>query len=149
MGIRVDDKIGPYFKTHKGLREGDALSPLLFDLAADALAIIMDKAKTSGIVKRVLSETLNHGVNMLQYADDINFLLRDDENSARNLKFILSAFEQMSGLTINFHKSELFLFGEAVEKASLYQEIFTCELGSLPLKYLGIPVSNFRIRNEH
>jgi hypothetical protein len=32
---------------------------------------------------------------------------------ARNLKLILSAFEKLSGLKINFHKSELICFSEA------------------------------------
>lgn len=148
VGIKVNDTIGPYFKTHKGLRQGDAMSPLLFDIAADALAIILDKAKQHGFVKGVMSEFGNNGVNMLQYADDTIFLIQDDEESARNLKFILSAFEQMSGLSINFHKSEIFLFGEAKEKADLYQEIFTCQKGELPLKYLGLPVSDVRLRNK-
>ena len=75
MGIKVNDHIGPYFKTHKGLRQGDALSPLLFDLAADALAIIMENAKRHNIVKGVMLEHLDKGVNMLQYADDTIFLL--------------------------------------------------------------------------
>ena len=57
---------------------------------------------------------------MLQYADDTIFLLQDDEESAMNLKFTLTAFEQMFGLTINFHKSESNLFGEAVNKAARY-----------------------------
>jgi hypothetical protein len=55
----------------------------------------------------------------------------------------------MSGLTINLHKSENFLFGEAVNRSPIYQEIFTCELGVVPLKYLGMPASDIRIRNIH
>uniref|UniRef100_A0A453KWR1 Reverse transcriptase domain-containing protein n=1 Tax=Aegilops tauschii subsp. strangulata TaxID=200361 RepID=A0A453KWR1_AEGTS len=51
VGIKVNDKIGPYFKTYKGLRQGDSMSPLLFDIAADALAIILDKAKHAGYVR--------------------------------------------------------------------------------------------------
>ena len=54
----------------------------------------------------------------------------------------------MSGLTITFDKSEVFLFGEAREKADIYQEIFTCILGETPLKYLGLPISNKRTRNK-
>lgn len=60
-----------------------------------------------------------------------------------------SFFEQMSRLTINFHKSEIFLFGEVIEKARLHQAIFTCELGEVPLEYLGVPVSSIQIRNKH
>ena len=65
------------------------MSPLLFDIAADALAIILDKAKHAGYVKGVLTELGDDWVNILQYADDTIFLLEDDEESAINLKFIL------------------------------------------------------------
>jgi hypothetical protein len=39
---------------------------------------------------------------------------------AQNLKLILSAFEQLSGLKINFHKNELFCFGEALNEVNAY-----------------------------
>ena len=67
VGVNVNDEIGPYFKTFKGLRQGDSLSPLLFDIAADALAIILDNAKRGGFVNGVLSELNDCEVNMRQY----------------------------------------------------------------------------------
>ena len=59
---------------------------------------------------------------------------------ARNLKLILSAFEQLSCLKINFHKSEVFCFGDAQEEATQYAELFGCGLGQFPINYLGIPI---------
>ena len=55
--------------------------------------------------------------------------MEHDIEKARNLKLILSAFEQLSGLKINFHKSELFCFSETQENAALYAELFDCEQG--------------------
>lgn len=49
-------------------------------------------------------------------------------------------FEQMSGHKIDFHISELYLFGDATAKADTYKHIFTYDTGSLAMKYLGIPV---------
>jgi hypothetical protein len=46
----------------------------------------------------------------------------------------------MSGLKINFHKSEIYYFGEAKELEGNYTELFGCETGSFPFKYLGIPI---------
>lgn len=39
VGIKVNDNIGPPFRTHKGLRQGDPLSPILFNIVADMLSI--------------------------------------------------------------------------------------------------------------
>lgn len=65
----------------------------------------------------------------LQYKDDTIFLIQDDIESASNLKFNLCLFEQLSGLKINFHKSEVFCLGEATDRQDSYAEIFTCKLG--------------------
>jgi hypothetical protein len=53
-----------------------------------------------------------------------------DLEKARNLKLILSAFEQLSGLKINFHNSELFYFGEAQDETNLCDKLSRCGLGS-------------------
>jgi len=34
VAINVNDQVGPYFQTKKGLRQGDPLSPILFNLVA-------------------------------------------------------------------------------------------------------------------
>jgi hypothetical protein len=46
----------------------------------------------------------------------ILLFMEHDFEKASNLKLILSAFELMSDLKINFHKSELFCFGDAKTK---------------------------------
>jgi hypothetical protein len=56
------------------------------------------------------------GVSILQYANDTILLLEDDLEQDRNLKVTLCMFEQMSGLKINFHKSDIYCLGEASEK---------------------------------
>lgn len=81
----------------------------------------------------------------MQYADDTIMLLEDDLTNARNMKFILCVFEQISGLKINFHKSEIFCLGEEVNRQDCYSEIFTCGVGSFPITYLGIPVNVNRL----
>ena len=51
----------------------------------------------------------------------------------------------MSGLKTNFHKSELFCFGEAVEAAIDYADLFGCAHGHCPIKYIGIPIHYRRL----
>jgi len=64
------------------------------------------------------------------------------------MKTILCAFEQLSGLKINFHKSEIFCFGEAKSCESQYIELFGCNPGSFPLRYLGIPIHYRKLSNS-
>ena len=45
VGVKVNDDIGNFFQTKKGLRQGDSLSPLLFNLVADMLAILIARAR--------------------------------------------------------------------------------------------------------
>jgi hypothetical protein len=42
--------------------------------------------------------------------------MEHDSAKAVNMKLILSFFEQLSGLKINFHKSEIFCFGKAKDE---------------------------------
>lgn len=54
----------------------------------------------------------------------------------------------MSGLNINFYKSEVFVFWVAqTEKYDIANKL-NCVLGVLPLKYLGIPISDKHLNIE-
>jgi hypothetical protein len=65
-----------------------------------------------------------------------------------NVKILLYLFECMSGLKINFDKSELLLTLEYSIKLEEYTGILNCQMGSWPIKYLGAPVSGGRLKIE-
>ena len=69
--LHINGEVGPYFKSYKGLRQGDPLSPLLFHFVVDALANILETAKSNGMIHE-LEPHLVHGggVSHLQHADD-------------------------------------------------------------------------------
>jgi hypothetical protein len=77
----------------------------------DILAIIIARAKEDGQVKGVLPHLVDEGLSILQYADSTIIFLDHDIDKAKNIKLLLCVFEQLSGLKINFHKSEIFCFG--------------------------------------
>jgi hypothetical protein len=145
VAIKVNDNIGRYFQMKKGLRQGDPLSPMLFNIVADMLAIIIECAKVDGQIEGVVPHLVDGGLSILQYADDTILFMEHDLEKARNLKLILTTFEQLSGLKMNFHKSELFFFGETNDDANLYADLFGCGLGSFPINYLGIPIHYRRL----
>jgi hypothetical protein len=61
------------------------------------------------------------GLLILQYADDTILFMEHDLKKARNMKLLLSAFEELLGLKINFYKSEVFCFGEDKDYESQYE----------------------------
>jgi hypothetical protein len=142
VAIRTNGIIGPFFPTHKGVRQGDPFSPLLFNIAADGLACLIEKAQDMKLIEGLIPHIISNGCAYLQYADDTILLLQDNLEFARNLKFILILFEKMSRLKINFQKSEVYCFSNANNNKDAYAEIFTCPIKDLPMSYLGVPIDH-------
>jgi hypothetical protein len=113
------------------------------------LVILVSRAKSGGQFRGLVPNLVEDGLSILQYADDTILFMEDDLEEARNLKLVLAAFEKLSGLKINFHKSELFCFGEAKGRVEDYKGIFGCFEGSFPFKYLGIPMHYRKLSNRH
>jgi hypothetical protein len=86
---------------------------MLFNIVADMLAIKIERAKIDGQIEGVIPHLVDGGLSIIQYSDDTILFMEHDSEMAKNLKLILSAFEQLSGLKNNFYKSELYCFGEA------------------------------------
>jgi len=147
VGIKINDQIGQNFQTSKGLRQGDPLPPILFNIVADMLAILINRAKEEGLVNGIVPHLVDGGLSILQYADDTILFMDHDIEKATNMKMILCAFEQLSGLKINFHKSEIFCFGQAKEMEHHYSQLFGCQSGMYPFRYLGIPMHFRKLRN--
>ena len=96
------------------------MSPILFNIVVDMLAILIARAKEVDQVEGVIPHLVQDGLSILQYADDTVIFMSHDLDKALNMKLILSTFEQLSGLKINFHKSEIFCFGKAKEHEAFY-----------------------------
>jgi hypothetical protein len=54
----------------------------------------------------------------------------------------------LSGLKINYHKNELFCFGEAKDHELQYEELFGCRKGVYPFRYLEIPMHYRKLYNS-
>ncbi|KAE8794585.1 ABC transporter G family member 37 [Hordeum vulgare] len=130
----------------QGVKQGDHVSPLLFNLAVDALASILDKAKMVGHLKGVVSHlSLGGGVTHLQYVDDTMIIVEGSDSDIVNLKFLFLSFEEMSGLKINFDKSEVVVLGYSEDEQLRIADNLYCSLTSFPISYLGMPLAESRI----
>jgi hypothetical protein len=140
--------MGRYFQIKKDLRQGDPLSPLLFNLVADMLTLLITRAKEDGEIRGLVPHLVDDRISILQYADDRILFMEHDLEQAANMKPLLCAFEQLLGLKTNFHKSELFCYGEAQQMEGHYTNLFVCGLGQYPFLYLGIPMHHKKISND-
>ena len=71
VAVNINDEVGPYFQTWKGLRQGDPLSPILFNIVADMLTLFFIKrAKADNQLGGVVPHLIEGGLSILQYADD-------------------------------------------------------------------------------
>ena len=81
----MNDDISHYFQTLKG--------PVLFNIMADMLAILIGRAQEDGQVGSLMPHLVYGGVSVLRYADDTILFLEHDLEKDVNMKLILSLFE--------------------------------------------------------
>ena len=99
-----------YFTLERGVRQGDPLSPYLFVVAVETLAIaIRQNSRINGITIE------KEETKLLEYADDTTAVL-SDINSAHTLFNLLEDFEKLSGLAVNPTKTEGMWIGSLREK---------------------------------
>nr|XP_023915883.1 uncharacterized protein LOC112027445 [Quercus suber] len=112
FSILINGSPFDFFGSSRGFRQGDPLSPLLFDIVMKALSHMLDVAASAG-----------------QFSSF----------SIANLRAILARFEEVSGLRINLGKSQLVPVG-GVHNLEALVGLLGCGQSSLPLKYLGLPL---------
>lgn len=146
VAIDLNGERGPYFRSFKGLRQGDPLSPILLNLEANVLSTLLTKANRERIISGLISNLVEGGLTHLQYVDDTAILLEKSNSDINNIRFILSCYEAMSGMKINYEKSEVFVVGATKTEQHSIAESFNCKVGVLPIIiYLGLPVSDLKI----
>ena len=79
-------------------------------------------------------------VNILQYADDTIFFVEASVENIKAIKAILRAFEMVSGLKINFAKSNFEAIGMPESWKQNAANFLNCCLLTIPFVYLGITI---------
>uniref|UniRef100_A0A453T243 Reverse transcriptase domain-containing protein n=1 Tax=Aegilops tauschii subsp. strangulata TaxID=200361 RepID=A0A453T243_AEGTS len=70
VSVTINNTVGPYFQSSKGVRQGDSISPFLFNLAAKCLSKMILNAQKNGLFKGLAADLIPNGIAVLQYADD-------------------------------------------------------------------------------
>ncbi len=124
------------FNTSRGIRQGCPISPLLFILAVEMLAILIDKNSNFDKLN-----VFGRQIGISQLADDTLFFLRDQYQIDKVIQLIC-LFSKASGLYLNINKCDLI----AIHNSELDS------LCNIPIKksvkYLGITITRHSNQNK-
>lgn len=132
FSVKLNNFTGAYFQSHKGVRQGDPLSPFLFNMAAECLCKMVLNAPKNKLIVGLATDLIENGVAILQYADDTvkKLCIDHDTDRALNLKLLLYMFEMMYGLKIKFQKVESFVWEEMMRSLKHMLISLTVKLGT-------------------
>ena len=142
--IDYNGTVNGYFKGKRGLRQGDPLSPYLFVIAMNSLSHMLNKAASQNRLKyhsNCKSTKLTH----LSFADDLLIFIDGSIKSVQLVLQILKEFELRSGLAVSMQKTSFFTSGLSVVEVETIQASMGMTLGSLPVRYLGVPLNSRKL----
>lgn len=118
----------------RGTKQGDPLSPPLFIMALEPLAIaIREKREIKGIKMSGLENKI------LIFADDVLVLLSEPKKSIPPLLDLVNSFSEISGYRVNWDKSEVMPLSDLCTEKDFHTWKFRWTSGKF--KYLGIYLS--------
>lgn len=131
--VRVEGELSETFEVETGVRQGDGLSPLLFNIAIED-ALQMTRQTNLGI-------KVGSNINVLAFADDVTLLAETKEDLEQLTSIFIQETVQM-GLVINDEKTKYIHFErgdhpltEFNSEGHRFEEVDQ-------FKYLGVLISN-------
>jgi hypothetical protein len=148
FSILINGEHTEIFGASRGLWQGDPLSPYLFILFSEGLGRLLKSNIESGVIQGWRWGNELPPRSHLQFVDDTALMGMATIREATNLCKALDIYLTTSSQLINEDKSSIFFFntpGPIQQRISL---IMRFQIGSLPLNYLGIPISSGKLPKD-
>ena len=138
--VSLNGHFSSFFSIGRGCRQGDPLSPYLFIICAEFLStMIKNNKKIKGIT------VSNTEFKISQFADDTSIFLDGSAESLNNTLEELDKFANVSGLKINYDKTQLVWIGSKKYSTDSIKTKWKLLWGGHTFKLLGI---NFNVDLE-
>ncbi|KAJ6813372.1 uncharacterized protein M6B38_143775 [Iris pallida] len=146
--VTVNRCRGGFFRSGRGLRQGDPISPALFIIAHDALGGHISNLSLGRHIKNFAGRIDELNISHLFYADDSLIFMNGDINCVEALMRTLQKYTDISGQVINYSKSSLITSQKL--HMSVQADIIATATGftkaALPILYLGVPLFHGRAK---
>jgi hypothetical protein len=134
---------GPYgfVKPHRGLRQGDPLSPFLFIIASEVLLRLLCKTELNGELNGIKVSRTSPSISHLQFADNLFIFVMAKEENLVTVKECLDKYMEWSGQAVNNAKSNMFFSKNVTTQDSINLSFIMGLKQAAPKgKYLGLPL---------
>ena len=122
------------FALERGVRQGCPVSPMLFVIGVEILAL---KIRQGNQIKGITLPNSSKSIRILQYADDTTLFLRN-RTDLREVLSEIKKFSSVSGLNLNENKSTILQIGKN-QVLETYLENIECRE---KMKILGVTFSS-------
>ena len=141
-------KLPPFYPS-RGLRQGDPLSPYLFVLCMEKLAILINSKVEDGSWNPIKVSRNGPSISHLFFADDCLLFVKAKSAQVRLVSKVLNDFCAVSGLKVNLAKS-IVMASKCVPHLKCDKFSSICQMSFIRniSKYLGFPLLSGRIRKE-
>ncbi|PKA48832.1 Putative ribonuclease H protein [Apostasia shenzhenica] len=148
FSLLINGKQTGFFKSSRGLKQGDPLSPILFILASEFLSRGLNALMTNNPAISYYSHCATN-IFHLAYADDCIIFCNGAKKSIVKVLDFLNRYQTCSGQKINKEKSS-FICPKSSSPSRIHhwEEITHFVHSKLPFNYLGCPIFLGNPRNN-
>ncbi|XP_074320818.1 uncharacterized protein LOC141657465 [Silene latifolia] len=142
--LNVNGNTFGFFPGKRGIEARDPLSPLIFTLCMEYLSrILVIVGQQEGFRFHPMCGYIR--LNHLLFADDLLLFCKGNAVSIMWLLRGFSTFSATSGLVLNNVKTDIYFSGVSKELIEDIVKVSGFRIGTLPFKYLGVPISSKKI----
>lgn len=132
------------FRTFSGVKQGDPISSILFVHVIEVLSILLNNHD------EIEALTINNVRKLVgQFADDIWNVVGASPTLLKAVFQVYDLFYHISGLRINYDKTEIMRIGSFVKSDAQDYSMFQLKWTSGPVKILGIDIYNDSTQTAH
>lgn len=129
-----------FFRSSRGLKQEDPISPILFVILDESLERYTNKIISKGQLKSARPLSAQKVRSHQQFADDTMLMGASTIKEAKTLKSSLNNYCHASGQLIKWMKISLFFLNTPKDQKERIDRILECQIGFIPSIYFGLPL---------